>query len=287
MGMMQYMDLDTLHNLIALDNTKSSVNIIVEGATDATLFEGFVDEELCNIYYVSKKSNVIDLMQTLELENKNGYTVAIVDDDHDAMFGVKRPANTFRTDTNDIETMIFFSDAFYNIARQLLPYDKVGNKAAIDDIRKQIITWSLPIGFARILSKRNQWNLCFKENQHGTKLEFKKIFDRKNLTYKGDSTLIEVLRNHIRIHEPDNKAFLEKLRELIKERIAPVNIIVGHDIGRIMELAIENLWKKKENVGMTKDNIEIVFRTAYTKDLFAKTRLYNKLVNAIPQITYI
>lgn len=87
MGLRNEINIDTIRNEIAMDNSHSEICIIVEGATDAKLFEDFTDEEKCTIYQVKTRENVIELMRQLSSINKNDYTIGIVDDDQNRLIG--------------------------------------------------------------------------------------------------------------------------------------------------------------------------------------------------------
>lgn len=55
MSVINNVDLDYIHNEIAMDNSHDAINIIVEGMTDAKLMEDFTIEDKCSVYHVDSR----------------------------------------------------------------------------------------------------------------------------------------------------------------------------------------------------------------------------------------
>lgn len=286
MGVQVEVTKDFVFNSIAMDNTGSDVNIIVEGATDASLLFGFTDESCCNIYYMKKRDNVLELMSKLEAEGKLNNTVAIIDRDQEDIFTrTDLPANTFYTDTNDIETMILYSDSFYRIAGQIFPITKCPDRAAIDGIRNLLIERALPIGELRIVDKRNGWNLSYKKKDKKKKdLEFKNFIDKRTFVYKGDKALIDAIKAYSVRPDVNTPEAVTGLSALRAEGHDPLKIIVGHDVTRVIALAFKQFLHKEETEGLENEQVEITFRAAYNKNDFIATNLANNMINALTHL---
>lgn len=268
-------------NSIAMDNTRSDVNIIVEGATDASLLFDFTDESCCNIYYLKTRDKVLELMKELEDAGKVDNTVAIVDKDQEDVYPqTQLPSHTFYTDTNDIETMILVSDSFYRIASQLFPSSKCPDRAAIEGIRQLLIDRALPIGELRIIDKRHQWNLSFKDSGGKKDVEFKKFIKRQNFDYLGDDTLVNTIKGHNHRPEINTDQVLAELEQLRQEGHSHTEIIVGHDISRIIALALKQYMTKAETASFDKEQVEVAFRLGYQKEHFIGSQLGQSILQA-------
>lgn len=271
-------DLDEISNEIAMDNSHTEICIIVEGATDAKLLEDFTVEDKCSIYLVKTRENVIELMRRLEALNKNQYTIGIVDDDQHRITGENLPANTIYTDTNDIETMIFWSGAFPKIARQLFAFGSTADKNKVVEIQKFLQKCAIPIGEMRLADKRMGWKLSFKDSGGKKDLDFCKLFNWKDdMSFLGDKVMINVVKGHSKRPEIDEKEALKELKAVRQYKYSPKQIIVGHDLTRVIAVAMKKKYYKKETEGYDKDQIEVSFRLAYSLDLFKKSNLYQAM----------
>lgn len=297
MALIDLIDIDDIHNEIAMDNSGSSVNVIVEGYTDAELYDGLFRQDKCNIYCPKSKVMVLELMRRLESESKNRMTIAIVDDDHDEILGKSRPQHTFRTDTNDIETMILNSDAFYNIARGLFPRKQTMNNESIDRIRELIIQWALPLGELRLTARINNWPLSFKNRVEikgqGPKtkkvvreFKMKKYMDNATMTYTGDDKFVPYVIDHSDCAGIGKDDVVNKLNKVRDSHIPPYKIIIGHDVSRVIVLSLTQIYKKDVSEGLTDAQIELNFRLAYTKEFFQQSKLYNDIVSSMNHVAY-
>lgn len=279
MSLKKEVDIDTICNEISMDNSHSEICIIMEGATDAKLMEDFTVDENCSIYQVVTRDHVLELMKMLEERAKNDYALGIVDNDqHRIQSPEKLPSNTLYTDTNDIETMIFWSGAFPKIARQLFAYEKTPDKASILKVQKLLCSNAMRVGELRIVSKRNGWNLSFKDSGGKKDLEFKKFVNwRTDMSYMGDDDLITAVKGHS--HRPDiNNADVKKeLQTLRVENHKPWEVIVGHDLTKMMALALKQVYGSDETKNLEREQVEVAFRLAYSLDLFQKSLLYQKM----------
>ena len=279
MALRDEVNIETIRNEIAMDSTHTEINIIVEGATDAKLFEDFTDEDKCTIYQVKNRENVINLMQQLADINKNGYTIGIVDDDQNRLLGIEAlPPNTLYTDTHDIETMIFWSAAFPKIARHLFSYDKTPDNAEIKKTHQMLMDRALHVGELRIVDKRNGWGLSFKDGGSKKDLDFGKFINWKSdMTYNGDDDLVTAVKGHNHRPEINNNDAKTGLIALRKEKHKPWEIVVGHDLTKVIALSLKKMLGKKETKNYEREQVEVSFRLAYSLDDFRNTQLYQNM----------
>lgn len=279
MSLKKEVDINTICNEISMDNSHSEICIIVEGATDAKLMEDFTVDDKCSIYQVTTRDNVVELMNMLKNRAKNDYTIGIVDNDQNRLDGKEvLPPNTLYTDTNDIETMIFWSGAFPKIARQLFAYEKTPDAASISKVQKLLGSNAMRVGELRIVSKRNGWNLSFKDSSGKKDLDFKKFINwRTDMAYTGDDDLITAVKGHC--HRPDiNNADAKRgLIELRKERHNPCEVVVGHDLTKMVALALKQAYCNDETKNFEKGQVELAFRLAYSLDFFRNSQLYQNM----------
>lgn len=273
------MNLDAIRNEIAMDSSHREINIIVEGATDAKLFEDFTDEERCTIYQVRTRANVLTLMNDLAQINKNGYTIGIVDDDQNRLMGGEvLPPNTLYTDTNDMETMIFWSSVYPKFARQLFAYEKTSDSEAIRIIHRLIVERAQKVGELRIVDKRKGWGLSFKDGAGKGDLEFKKFINRDDMSYKGDTELVKAVKGHSHRPQIDEGEAIRELAALRKENHKPQEIVVGHDLSKVIALSLKKAFSKKETCDYEREQVEVSLRLAYSLEAFKKSQLYHDMI---------
>lgn len=279
MSLRKEVDIDTICNEISMDNSHSEICIIVEGATDAKLMEDFTVDDKCSIYQVTTRDNVVELMNMLKDRAKNDYTIGIVDDDQNRLEGKEvLPPNTLYTDTNDIETMIFWSGAFPKIARQLFAYEKTPDAASISKVQILLGCNAMKVGELRIVSKRNGWNLSFKDSGGKKDLDFKKFINWKtDMSYMGDDALITTVKGHSHRPEINNADAKSGLQDLRKEKRKPWEVIVGHDLTKMVAVALKQAYCNDETKNFEKGQVELAFRLAYSLNLFRNSQLYQNM----------
>ena len=265
-------DLETIHNEVAMDNSRSTVYLIVEGETDEKLFQDLTNEDYCTVFSVGNKDAVISMMTRLMYEGKGDCVIGIVDNDQTRLFSEKLPFHVVYTDTNDIETMILWSDAFYTVARHLFKPSKTPNKQAIDDIRKKLVERAMPISEMRIIDKRKHWGLSFKDLNYG------KFIKKANLDYEGDKKLIEKLKAVSQKPHVDEAVALEGLKNLRQERHPAPMILVGHDLTKVIAHSLANCYGKSSTKDFDNEQVELFFRSSYSPEHFRRTQLRANIV---------
>ena len=282
MSLRTEIDKYSIFNSIAMDQSLTSYFLIVEGATDAGLFSNFTDENTCNIIFLNSRENVITIMSDLEKARKNVNAFAIIDKDQESIFPTigKLPDHTFFTDTNDIETMIFFSDTFCKVAKELFPVSKCKNNQSINSIIDIVIKLALSIGELRLVDKREKLNMSFKKPKNRNELDFKKFIQQKDMSYKGDEKMIEAIKGHSLKPQINTEFVKQALLALRSEKYSDHDIIVGHDVTRIIALALKQAYSKDATKNFTNEQVELSFRLAYSKDDFLKTKLATDIRNA-------
>lgn len=267
MSLRSQIEIDDIHNEIAMDNSCSTVYLIVEGETDEKLFEDLTNEEHCTVKSVGNKDAVISMMTRLMYEGKAKWVVGVVDNDQKRLSSEKLPYHTIYTDTNDIETMILWSDAFYKVARHLFKPSKIPNKQTIENLRDLMIQRALPISELRVVDKRNHWGFSFKDLNYG------KFIKKSNLEYEGDLILIRKLKAVSQLEYIDEAEIIEGLKKLRNEQHDTRTILVGHDLTNVVAHSLSNYLGKSTTKDFDNEQVELFFRSAYTVEDFQKTKL--------------
>ena len=85
--------------------------LVLEGETDAKVFDRFIDKEACDTEIAFGKKNVIEAIDLLEDEGFVG-VIGIADADFDRLLGVEHGLeNLCLTDCHDLDLTIFASPA--------------------------------------------------------------------------------------------------------------------------------------------------------------------------------
>lgn len=64
----------------------------------------------------------------------------------------------------------------------------------------------------------------------------------------------------------------------------PETVVVGHDVSRIIAMAMMHVYHRKDLKGTTDKQVEAAFRLAYHKEYFVKTALYAELAKVRDEV---
>ena len=148
--------------------------MLVEGADDCLFFEKFIDPSRCYIVIGRGKDNVIGAVQELESTDFLGI-LGIVDADYWNLTEVSIPSlNVVVIEVNDIELLMFKSDALLRIIREYGSEKKIEKfltRCGSADLRQALLESCIPIGFLRLLSNLEDLRLKFNEIKYKTFVE--------------------------------------------------------------------------------------------------------------------
>jgi hypothetical protein len=268
--MREFLTVDRVANQIRLRrSTYSGTFLLVEGSSDKTFYERFVDKLSCELVITagkpSSKQRAIAILEILEKSNFRG-VLAIVDADFDRLqnTSVTSP-NLLRTDTHDLETMLIQSPALEKVISEFGSEEKITQLNR--DIREVLISVCIAIGYLRYISQSDGLNLTFEG------ITFSKFIDEKNWQFN-EVKLIQEIKNK-------SQAFYLKDEDLEKRLITersnnqdPWQVCCGHDLVEILSLGLRKAIGTNKTVDVEANSLERNLRLAYEVAYFYKTQLY-------------
>ncbi|MBF0566514.1 MAG: DUF4435 domain-containing protein [Nitrospirae bacterium] len=245
--------------------------LIVEGDTDVSLYEHFVDKAYCQVHPGENKDNVISAIDILEKGGFKG-VVAIVDADfwHLESY-IASNKNLFMTDQHDIENMILLSPAFNKIISEYFEkrYKKT-SKLILDKIAESC----KPLGYLRWISSKDQDNLelNFKD------LKFEVFIDDKSLSIDIKKMIKDVLLNSTKKLNADEQTLEKSVISKMNLSHDVWQVCCGKDLINILSIGIKNIYGKdkyKRKVDVV--SLQGILRVAYEYSHFMLTKLYKSI----------
>ena len=200
--------------------------LIVEGSSDAKVFNNLVDSSNCKVTPAFSKETVIQVLTELEKRGAKGI-LAIVDSDFWVLEGkrINQP-NLFVTDTHDLETMLLLSPALEKVLGEYIPGDKLSYLEKIGTkVRELLLDVGIQIGYLRWLNYKENLGLNFES------LPISQIFDPQSraLDQKQILRAIKVASRSNNISISDDDLF-RKIEGLKGSSPDPWHVCQGHDL---------------------------------------------------------
>lgn len=147
--MRDLLSVDRVANQIRLRRSiYSGTFLLVEGGSDKTFYERFVNKLACELVIVSgKPSSKLRVITVLEILEKSSFQgmLAIVDADFDRLENlVYSSPNLLRTDTHDLETMLINSPAFNKVVAEFGSEEKIAQFNR--DVRLALLETGMSVG---------------------------------------------------------------------------------------------------------------------------------------------
>lgn len=254
-----------------LRQTQKGTILIVEGNTDALVFENFIDYDKCDIEIGFGKKNVIDALDRLEDEGFPG-VVALIDADFDRLLGKQYGLeNIVLTDKHDLDLTIFSSSAFdkyiYEHAdRDLCKKEFSGDVSAI---RERVLKASMPLAYCRFLSETLGLNLYFKNLKH------EEFINEDDLSPKCNELISELInRSSKSCSEASLKGYIASEA---KKAYDPYQLANGHDVAAILGIALRKLIGNRRDVQTWASEIESGLRLAFDWEKMMRTQVFQRL----------
>jgi hypothetical protein len=248
--------------------------ILVEGSSDVTFFSHHMTANIENIIPTFGWESLFDVIVSLsaDLQDK---TIGVIDRDYRGIVQARpKPANVFTTDSHDLETMMFSSNAFQKVLIQKSSKQKV--KAYPSEgrgVKKTIIKLAGFIGYLRFYSQYKGKNYSFDE------MDIEKFIRRKDLYFSESK-----FTSHLRSNNPKNSSIPNKiLKTCIAEcnKVAILNnpymLCCGHDLTEIMAMGLKSLWGSYSAREISGKLLEDSFMLAYTSHMFSETNLFRQI----------
>lgn len=246
--------------------------LLVEGSSDKTFYERFVEKSECELVVISgkpsSKQRVISVLKILEESNFQG-VLAIVDVDFDRLTPPtdQKSANLLYTDSHDLETMLINSPAFDKVISEFGSQEKISEFN--QDIRLVILESAVPIGYLRWISLGDRLNLTFEG------ITFSKFIDEKTLRID-ELQLIDVVTKK-------SQAF--SLKEDLQQQLMDTKngdrdswqICCSHDLVEILSFGLRKTIGSNKATDVEPINLERNLRLAYETVYFQGTQLYSHI----------
>lgn len=272
--MREFLTADRHANAIRLRrSTFSETFLLVEGRTDQTFYERFIDKTTCELMSISGKPSskllIINVLGILEKDNFDGI-LAIVDADFDHLeTSPPTNPNLIRSDTHDLETMLINSRAFDKVIREFGSQEKITKFGR--DIRTALLEAGMPVGYLLWVSQRDGLNLTFE------KIKFSNFIDKKTLEIDEIKLIQEV---HNKSQNKPQAVILKK--EDLQQRITnqkssnpdPWQVCCGHHLVEILSLSLREAIGSANVDDVKPENLERSLRLAYEETYFCKTLIY-------------
>nr|WP_199331273.1 DUF4435 domain-containing protein [Calothrix sp. FACHB-1219] len=267
------MTVDRVANQIRLRrSTYSGTFLLVEGSSDKTFYERFVDKLACTLVTTSgnpsSKQRAIEILEILAKSNFQG-VLAIVDADFDRLQNVAyNHPHLLRTDSHDLETMLIQSPALEKVVAEFGSEDKISHFNR--DIREVLFSLGASVGYLRYISQSDKLNLTFEG------ITFSRFIDEKTWQFN-ELRLIQEIKNK-------SQAFYLKDEEIQKRLISEKSnnydysqVCCGHDLVEILSVGLRKVIGTNKAADIEANSLERNLRLAYETVYFCKTQLYSEI----------
>ncbi|MEH2420951.1 MAG: DUF4435 domain-containing protein [Nostoc sp.] len=206
--MKDFLTVDRVANQIRLRrSTYTGTFLLVEGSSDKTFYQRFVDKLVCELVETSGKPSskqcAIDILKILEQSNFQG-VLAIVDADFDRLETLLYTSNNLLcTDSHDLETMLINSPAFNKVLAEFASEEKIGKFNR--DVRSVLLELGISVGYLLWISKCEGLNLTFDG------IKFSKFLDEQTLQID-EIKLIQEVKNKSQAYSLKDEDLREQLK---------------------------------------------------------------------------
>lgn len=268
--MREYLSVDRDANAIRMRrSTFSGTFLLVEGSSDKSFYERFVDRAICILVIISgnpsRKNRVIEVLGSLQKSNFHGI-LAIVDADFERLEGfLDDNPDLFRTDLHDLETMLINSPALEKVIAEFGSEDKITRFG--QDIRTLILENGVIVGHLRWISRIDGLNLTFNG------ITFSSFINEKTMKIDQSKFIQEVI-NKSQAHSLNNKDLQQRINSQKDENHDPYQVCCGHDLVEILSLGFRKAIGSYQPSEVKPDILERSLRLAYEEVYFYETNLY-------------
>jgi hypothetical protein len=244
--------------------------LVLEGETDARVFERLIDHTACDIEIGFGRKNVIEAMDLLEDEGFAG-VVGVADADFDRLIGVQHNLeNLCLTDCHDLDLTIFSSPALERYLAEYADPDLLEAKYKSDfqALRKAILVTSLELSFCRLVSERHGFRLYFKDLRHDQYIDLDLSVD------------VHLLTSEI-IGRSRTRCTVDQLKRLVAVETGAnhdlYQVANGHDVAAILGIALRKLLGCRRTVHTWASEIEAGLRLAFDWEAMTNTEIFKCL----------
>jgi hypothetical protein len=244
--------------------------IVVEGWSDARVYEELLDASVCRVMVAYNKENAITALRILYDCAFEGALV-IIDADFDRVLDRTLQGNTFYSDGHDLEVMLLSSNAVYRLLKELGSEEKIKEfeRAQSSDLIGALFRKAMPLSRLRLLSLSKGLSLDFDG------LQFSHFTDRNSLDIDVEQ-LATILMSRSKSFVGLRDDLIHNLTEL--DVFTDLNeMCVGHDILELLAIGLRKCVGSCKAVDCTAELLGRLLRLAYSFDDFVTTNLYKEL----------
>jgi|HubBroStandDraft_6_1064221.scaffolds.fasta_scaffold32360_1 hypothetical protein len=237
--------------------------LLVEGDTDSRSFDRFVAKPHCRVFspgYPGGKEHALALFDDLRQKKLPGIA-ALVDADCDRFWGRGRQhQNVCWTSGADRDVMILQSRAFDRFVANKNP------NLDLAVLREEVLRAALPLGSIRLMSRRKNWALDFKE------IDCAAFVDANTLACDEAACCREVLARNLQA-QTAAVDLLEAITFVRERRPQPQDVVCGHDIAKILSVASP----RRFNRIIKPEQIEAELDSLFQLNDFVQTSTFTEL----------
>jgi len=276
-SMEEYLTPDSIASSIRMERSQFLGSfLIVEGGTDAKIYNNFLDAGQCQIEIAFSKEKAIKIIEILNEDNFVG-VLAIVDADFDILDSKEyHQENIFLTDFHDVECLIFTSPALEKILAEFGSEQKIKRieQARKKSIKEIIIELGAFIGYLLRISLNE--NLALHFGDEDKKLDFSKFINKDDLSFDLDK-FITIVKNNSEKFSINNQQLIEKINLMAKQDLELKHIVRGKDLTEILCIGLRKFAGTNNSIHVNADVILKSMRVAYDFRFFASTQLYSNV----------
>jgi len=265
-----FLTVDRVANQIRLRrSTYTGTFLLVEGSSDKTFYQRFVDQLVCELVETSgkpsSKQRAIDILKILEQSNFQG-VLAIVDADFDRLETLLYTSpNLLRTDSHDLETILINSPAFNKVVAEFGSEEKIAQFNP--DIRLVLLENGISVGYLLWVSKCEGLNLTFDG------IKFSKFIDEQTLQID-ELKLIQEVKNKSQAYSLRDEDLQKQLKSQKSNNYDPWQMCCGHDLVEILSIGLRKVLGSNKATDVEPNSLERSLRLAYEEIYFRQTQLY-------------
>ncbi len=268
--MRDLLSVDRVANQIRLRRSiYSGTFLLVEGGSDKTFYERFVNKLACELVIVSgKPSSKLRVITVLEILEKSSFQgmLAIVDADFDRLENlVYSSPNLLRTDTHDLETMLINSPAFNKVVAEFGSEEKIAQFNR--DVRLALLETAMSVGYLLWISQCDRLNLTFDG------ITFGKFVDEQTLQID-ELKLIREVKNKSQAFSLKDEDLQQRLVSQKSNNHDPWQVCCGHHLVEILSLGLRKALGSNKAADVESSSLERNLRLAYEEVYFRDTHLY-------------
>ena len=248
--------------------------LLVEGSSDAKLFDRLCDQEQCSIVVCMGKENLFDAISALNESEFSG-AIAIADRDYAEVLGLPiRERNVIVSDENDIEIMILSSPALDHVLREYGVADRISAVLEREgrSVRELVFRAACFVGALRLLSQMEAWNLSFDEMKY-------RFVDNNSYFLDEMKTVRHILGRSKRRPEIPEVEVLERARGKCAAAEDEKDLCCGHDCLRVLGRGLRRHFGNTNRFNNDAGCVDLgrILRLAYEFAYFRRTRVYHEV----------